>query len=1020
MLSNCSLMMEDENPRDDLTGESFGDYLRDIDPDVNLLNDYGIPDSNYLNEDDFQELIKDINGHKLSFLHLNARSLKKNFDAIDQALDSFKFPFSVIGISETWHTDLTKDSFEIDNYVSLHRVRQDRRGGGVSFYISSTLSFKERTDLALQVDDVEFIFIEILVQRKKIIVGLIYRAPTSDRQIFVDEVTTILRKIRTEKIQCFLMGDFNIDMMENDESNASNSFAEAIYSHGFFPLITKPTRIDEIRGSATLIDNIFSNDLRGRHNLVSGILITDVSDHFMVMAISKDQIVSPDDRVTIKTRTMKPERVELFKDLIAQTDWTEALRHENAQVAYSTFTQRISAAYDEAFPLRILRVKSRRFKPWLTDGLKVSIKRKNKLYMQLKRSPSLYSKSVYNEYKKVLIRTLRAAELNHNSELLNQNKHNLRKSWDIMKQILGKNSKPMKNEEFENNGEIISDMNTIANEFNNFFVNLGPNLAQKITPRTGQTPESFLPHDKRCSQTIFVSPITVDEVYAAIGRLKSGSGAGWDCIKPSMIKEIRSLIVLPLTQLINKSLDQGTVPWELKVARVVPLFKGGEKHQFVNYRPVSILPCVSKVYERIVYDRIVDFLNRNNAFSECQYGFRKNFSTSLALTQFVDKATEALDARDCFIGIYVDLSKAFDTVDHNILLRKLDYYGIRGRMKDWLADYLRDRKQYVVYGDASSGYLPITCGVPQGSILGPLLFIIYLNDLPLMMTRLSTIMFADDTTFHIRHSDLNSAVAIVNSQLSLFAEWLRVNRLSLNTKKTKSMLFTLNHAMRDRELYVHIDGDPIYTVKETKFLGVMVQNNLSWNSHIRYVSSKISKTLGIFYKVRFKLPKSTLISLYYTFLYPYIQYCNVIWGGGSITHLSALHRLQKCAIRLIHNLRPRDSTQHLFAENRILTVFEVNLMDTIIFAFRWHKSLLPSPFHSFFSLRSDTSQRETRQANNLQLIQCRTETRRRSLKYRAAFHYNHTKQQLNIISIHSVSVTEFKRVLKQAILLGDL
>jgi hypothetical protein len=996
------------------------DPFQDIDPDRNLLNSFNTMKSEYLDIDQFKAMTvsENVTAHDLSFLHANVRSLRKNFDAFELTLGSLDFPFPIIGMSETWHTDATVGAYELHGYASVHRMRKERRGGGVSLFISQRLCFKERTDLTLATDNVDSLFVEINHAKKPIVVGLIYRPPDGDRQQFIHDLSIALHSMRAEKKSCILMGDFNTDMMANDDQGASNALLDTMYSHAFFPLITKPTRVDDNRGSATLLDNIFSNDIRNKPNVIPGILITDISDHYMVMAMCKGSSGARDETRNFKTRNMEPERMAIFKDIIANTDWTEATQHSDAQDAYSTFLQLLTSAYNEAFPMVTKKIRDRRNQPWLTAGLKASIRRKNKMFCQYKKSPTLYARAQYNDYKAQLTRTLREAEIAYNSDLLEQNKRDLRKSWSIMKQILGTSARTTCTSEFRVDGELTDDKKRIADGFNHCFVNLGPNLASGIKPKTNQSPESFLGVENRSTQSIFVNPVTIDEVITAMKTLKSGSGAGWDDVKPSALKEVADLIVVPLTDLINLSLQQGVVPVELKIARVVPIYKAGEKQELVNYRPVSVLPSVSKVYERVVYNRVISFLERSNSLSPLQFGFRKNHSTSLALTYFIDKATQALDNRDNFIGIYVDLSKAFDTVDHRIIAAKLDHYGIRGMMKDWLIDYLRGRSQFVSYNNQASDHLPVTCGVPQGSILGPLLFLIYLNDLPQVCSRLSSVMFADDTTFFYQHSDLDTAVNVVNEDLCVFAEWLRVNKLSLNVQKTKCMYFTINPRARERELPVNIEGAPVATVKETKFLGVIVQNNLRWTAHVNYISRKIAKGIGVLSKVRHKLPQKSLISLYFTLVYPYLHYCNSIWAADSATSTTVLHRLQKRVVRVIHKLHPRESTGAYFRLAGIMTISEINRIETAIFAYKWKFSLLPTLFDRFFSLRSDTHSRQTRSAQTFNLIKCRTETRKRSLAFRAAALLNRI-YELNVITFSTImSVKLFKRTMRNAVIDG--
>ena len=985
----------------DALGNDYGEYrlsdiLRDVDPDANLLNGLGGMQSHYLDEDGFSRMTKDIY-QEFSIFHINARSLKRNFDALDQYLSTLAFPFSIVAISETWHTELSTEHFNLPGYSCLHRIRKERRGGGVSFYISSNLAFKERTDLSIefQTDKVDCLFIEILSLPQHPVVCLFYRPPDSDRYEFIDALSVVLQLMKNEKKPCYVLGDININLLANEDHGAAGSLIDVMSSFGFIPLITLPTRVDEQRNSASLIDHLFCNDLRRRHQILPAVLLTDISDHYPTVMILK----SPHpirDSIKVQTRKMTPDCMDRFRDIIASTDWSVSLSHSGAQEAYSSFTNLLQQAYNEAFPLRNIVVEAHRYRPWLTDALKSAIKRKNKMFVNLKKNPSLHADIQYKRYKNELTKILRAAELAYNNEIIERNKGNLRKTWDAIKEVIGTTSRSPELTEFQIDDRTVSDPVEIANGFNQCFVNLGPSLARDISPSTNNTPADYLPHNRRIEQSIYAREITIDEVHDCVRQLKNSSSPGHDHLKAEAMKKVNDLIAFPLTHILNLCLDQGIFPSELKTARVIPIYKKGDRSILVNYRPVSVLPVLSKVFEKILYNRIMSFFDRFQVISQFQFGFRKKHSTELALTYFLNKASKALDERLYFISTFIDLSKAFDTIDHAILISKLSYYGIRGKMLSLIIDYLSNRQQTVQFGGSSSSLLPVTCGVPQGSILGPLLFSIYLNDLPYVSQDLQTIMFADDTTFYLSSNSIDAATMTMNSELGLISEWMKVNKLSLNISKTNCMSFTLDHSKRNDTLHIAIDGQTIDTVKETKFLGVVVQNDLRWTAHINHIRTKLAKATGILHKARRKLSKETLLTLYYAFLYPYIKYSCIVWGGAPKTHLNAIHILQKRAIRSIYGLNYRESTADYFMQSKVLNIFQVIKLHINIFVYKWDHGYLPSLFSAFFAHRSALHSRNTRTAEHLTIVRCRTETRRRMLEYRGAILYNKYFFQTNI------------------------
>ena len=333
--------------------------------------------------------------------------------------------------------------------------------------------------------------------------------------------------------------------------------------------------------------------------------------------------------------------------------------------------------------------------------------------------------------------------------------------------------------------------------------------------------------------------------------------------------------------MINISVQTGVVPHQLKIAKVRPIFKAGNKEEFLNYRPVSVLPIVSKIYEKIVYKRLIDYLEWNSVLTEHQYGFRKNRSTTMALHVLIDKLHKAIENKYLTIGIFLDLSKAFDTVNHKILLQKLEYYGIRGNALLWFTNYLSNRQQYVFHDKINSKMKYIECGVPQGSILGPLLFLIYINDLINVSKSLYTVLFADDTNMFYSDKNPDKIMETINNELAKIDIWFKVNKLSLNTSKTHYILFgNIKKAKQNayRDLNININGTCIQSTDKTKFLGVYIDQGLTWEAHINYTCNKISKITGVLLRARNKLYTDAMITLYNTLALPYFSYGITLWG----------------------------------------------------------------------------------------------------------------------------------------------
>ena len=346
---------------------------------------------------------------------------------------------------------------------------------------------------------------------------------------------------------------------------------------------------------------------------------------------------------------------------------------------------------------------------------------------------------------------MRIAKRLYYDKKLNESKFNMRATWRLLNEVLNcKKLRPKPNSVFEVGDQEISDPKEIANRFCHYTSVILDQILPNGFNLHATSHKDFLSGD--FSQSMFLDLATQEEIIDTTCKFPAGKAAGYDNIPMSIIKRSINSISSPLTQIVNLSIIHGIVPNELKIARVVPIFKSGDKALFSTYRPISVLPCVSKILERIIYNRIINYLNDFNVVCDNQYGFRKNRSPSLALIDLCYRISSALDRREYALGVFLDLSKAFDTVNHAILFDKLEHYGIRGLALEWVKSYFSERAQFVEFNNVRSSPQGISCGVPQGSILGPLLFILYVNDLN-NASLLDVILFADDTNLFISHND---------------------------------------------------------------------------------------------------------------------------------------------------------------------------------------------------------------------------------------------------------------------------
>ena len=494
--------------------------------------------------------------------------------------------------------------------------------------------------------------------------------------------------------------------------------------------------------------------------------------------------------------------------------------------------------------------------------------------------------------------------------------------------------------------------------------------------------------------------------------MKSNTSSGFDDISPRIVTAVENTLTIPLLFIFNLSVQQGVFPDKLKIAKVTPIFKSGSKESANNYRPISVLPCFSKLFERIIHSRLHGFLLINKILYSQQFGFQKNNSPEYALMQMVNFIQNSFNQNEFAIGVFIDLSKAFDTVDHSILIKKLSHYGIRGNFLNWFKSYLCNRSQYIATDDSNTDYQTITCGVPQGSILGPLLFLIFINDLH-KASSLNSIIFADDTSLFKSHKNIHTLFDLVNQELNKINDWFQCNKLSLNITKTKYILFhkpSFKNKLPNRMPFLKINSNLISQERCLKFLGILINEHLTWKDHIFDIENKISKSIGVMYRASKLLNFKSLKNLYFSFVHSYLNYANIIWGSTYQTHLNSLHLRQKHAVRIVFHKDRLEHSRPLMKEIKALNIFQLNLYQVLFFMYKVKYGVVPGILQREFSPVNHIY-RTRNSLNNFQLLYSRAP--RFSILSRGPTLWNNI---LNDYDKSVVSLTHFKNTIKAKLL----
>ena len=563
----------------------------------------------------------------------------------------------------------------------------------------------------------------------------------------------------------------------------------------------------------------------------------------------------------------------------------------------------------------------------MTNEILQEIVTKNKMYVTWKTTPVTQInyeniKQRFKSYEKIVKKDIKEAKQRYFDQIFTAYKSDMKKTWKTINETLNKSKRGSNvTSIFYHNGFTLLNAKDIANAFNVYFANIGKNLASEIEQNVNIIDYTQYLSTPITETRLQFKCITDNDTQKAIDKLENKSSSGHDGISNKLLKLLKMELSKSLTLIINQMITTGIFPDSFKISKITPLFKKGDVSLLSNYRPISLLPTISKIFERILYNQLYKYFNSNKLLAEQHYGFRTNHSTEFAAVKLVDTISKEMESGSTPTALYIDLSKAFDTLSFDILLYKLNYYGVKGNAFKLLKNYLTNRKQYGVFNSQNSETVDITTGVPQGSILGSLFFSICINDLITISNKLKFIMYADDTTIYFCNN---------------------VKCLSLKVQKTKFMIFHRKQKQIN-ELNIAINDTDIERVESFNFLGLHIHESLSWRTHTDTVRNKVSKVVGILYRLKNSFPMYILQTLYNSLIVSYINYGLLLWRVES----HRVESLQKKAIRLITNNNYSTHTTPLFIERGLLKVQDMFKLKLLKFYYKLSYDLVPSYFQTY-------------------------------------------------------------------------
>ena len=861
----------------------------------------------------------------------------------------------MLAFSESWLTgNISNSEISIAGYsdpIRCDRKYTEHPGGGLAVYLRNSVQFKEICSTSSA--NLEAVAIKVSPFSTSSFIMIVAYRPSSRTPLdpfmsnFLDEVLDKSSDID----DIVIMGDFNLNQLEPD--NMTRRMDDICQTYNLHQLIDVPTRITD--STATLIDLIYVSDPSSI--IQSDVIPLGISDHFgiSVSNASSKRRNSNQQHLHITYHDLKAFDEKKFLSDVEAAPWHLIDLFDDIDEKLDTFYQIIEQLINWHAPKRQRRVKRESY-PWINSTVIELIRQKSYALRLHLKNKSDFTRNFYKKARNRATEGIRQSKREYFTTSIEENKNNQKEIWKTLKKLLP--SKRVTSPEiirFE--GKSYTSFLDIANCFNEFFSTVASRLTKDM-PTAEPASSARLTHE-----SLTLPAVTPNIVINVIGKLRNVKGTGLDDISMNFVKILSKSdrFACSLSLLINHSFNSGVFPSAWKSAKVIPLFKSGDIENVDNYRPISVLNCLSKVIERIAFDHIFSFLAKENLLHILQSGFRKHHSTLTALIHMIDTIYKDMDENKLTGALFLDLRKAFDTVDHRILLSKLQMFNPNKFMFQWLSSYLENRKQVVVFNGILSNEAIISTGVPQGSILGPLLFLMYINDLPMALTS-EVILFADDTTA-ISHGATHCSVASdVQNNLTSISNYALKNRLIPHPQKTKIMLFSKQSqaVSIDDRIPLNLAGAQIDYTSSYKCLGFTLDEHLDYKLHLKDICKKVHYGISILRRVRLFLSEDTLISLANSLVLCHLDYCSPLLHNLLKSQLESLLKLQKQCARVILSQTRRSRSKPLFIRLNWLPIHQRIELNTCILMFKIENNLAPDYLNHMFQKQSDIHDHHTR------------------------------------------------------------
>ncbi len=986
MTNQVDIDIFESNPNYCLDSILYGDWA-EYSAEMNIK-------SNFVSElNAAQELSS--NDNKLNIFSLNTQSLFAKFTDLSCFLYNLNknnvFP-SILALQETWLTEkINLDHLKLNDYNWIGKNRTTARGGGVGFYINNNFKFEEIYPNYYREGIHESICLKVSQNNFKFYIINCYRPPHSSPdqlEIFFEIFSELMNQLSEINAPTFVCGDLNLNIFETYSTSHATRLVDLMTYNGFLNTTLRATRITP--HSYSLIDVFFMKNFVPNHEK-SLIIVSDISDHYIVCNSFDIKLKKTDNKSDYERRLTYEENLLNLNEALQNQNWNDVIQAVDVNVAYNSFIQIFMSHYDVYCPKKTFK-SNHKITPqqkYANNHLLNCRNFKHMLYSKQHKDKSDENINNYKKYRNELRRSFARAKTNYFQSSIKKAGTNSRKIWQVLREAMHIEKSNECTDHLIVNNIKITDPTEIANHFNFFFTSLGTSLLDQI-PITNQSFMNYLPN--RINDTIYIPPLDELSTFNTITSCFPKTSTDSNGIAMKTIINCAAPLSVPLNAIYNLAISSGTFPEGMKISKCITLFKGGDISAAEDYRCLSLIDNFSKPLEKILYKHIHNFLEERSFFSDRQFGFRKSISTVhnlLNLSNLI--ANTQAESKVCG-AVLIDIKKCFDSIDRNILFSKLSHYGIRGQVLELIKSYFHGRKQYVYFKGKISSLRDIVLGILQGSVLGPLLFLIFVNDIENAIANAIFNLFADDSLTFLSRDNLTELIDGLQTTLPHIVQWYSANRLIINAKKTKILIFTTprqNFSPDELQLkfsfpvYINTNdfnqNDPNKITKlslvsndnqnkndkHARHLGVELDEKMSYRFHFDNLHQRLQRACFSLRIMKNILDRRHLKILYNAYCKSLMDYSIILFTGVKKETLHPIKIIQKNCIRIIaKSNNNREHTKPLFKQYQILPYNELMKFNICKFMHKFKNNLTPRIFDDCWQFNYDIHGYPTRNNNN--------------------------------------------------------